>query len=153
MAIHRPNRRRLKIHRTYTVEEAARVLGVAKGTVRRWRKNGLPAIDERKPTLLRGRDLLDYLAARAKPKQPCPPGQCYCVKCKGPRAPACGMAEFVVITPTNGNLKALCPTCGSLMHRRTSLTQFEGIRSTLEVTIVDRFARLRDSDQPSTNDH
>jgi excisionase family DNA binding protein len=153
MARHRPNRRRLKIHRTYTVDEAARVLGVAKGTVRRWHKNGLAAIDTRKPTLLRGLDLLDYLAARTKPKQPCPPGQCYCVKCKAPKLPACGMAEYVVITPSNGNLRALCPTCGSMMHRRTSLTQLNAVRSNLDVTIVDRLARLRDSDQPSTNDH
>jgi excisionase family DNA binding protein len=153
MARHRPDRRRVKIHRSYTVDEAARVLGIAKGTIRRWLKHGLRATDSRKPTLIRGSDLLDYLKAKAKPKQSCPPGQCYCVKCKAPMEPAGGMAEFIVLTSTSGNLRAVCPTCETLMHRRTSMIQLQQIRSSLDVTIVERSPRLRDSNHPSTNDH
>jgi excisionase family DNA binding protein len=42
-----PNRRSIKIHRNYTVEEAARTTGCAKGTIRRWIKSGaLPAITD-----------------------------------------------------------------------------------------------------------
>jgi excisionase family DNA binding protein len=56
-----PNRRSIKIHRNYTVEEAARVTGCAKGTIRRWIKSGaLPAITDRKPNLILGGDLFDY---------------------------------------------------------------------------------------------
>jgi DeoR/GlpR family transcriptional regulator of sugar metabolism len=42
MAGKRPTGQRIKIHRSYDVTEAARALGVAKGTVRRWLKDGLP---------------------------------------------------------------------------------------------------------------
>jgi excisionase family DNA binding protein len=153
MARHRPDRRRVKIHRSYTVEEAARSLNIARGTVRRWLKRGLPAIDGRKPALIRGSDLQAYLNAKARPKHSCPPGQCYCVKCKAPKEPAGSMAEYVVMTPTSGNLRAMCPTCETLMHRRTSLSQLEEIRGFLDVTMVERSPRLRDSDKPSTNDH
>lgn len=139
MARHRPDRRRIKIHRTYTVDQAARTVGVSKATVRRWLKCGLPAIDTRKPALIRGTDLLEFLDARAKPKQPCPPGQCYCVKCKASREPGGGIAEFAQLTPSNGNLRGLCPTCGTMMHRRTSLTQLEQIRAVLDISIVERF--------------
>jgi excisionase family DNA binding protein len=60
-----PNRRSIKIHRNYTVEEAARATGCAKGTIRRWIKSGaLPAITDRKPNLVLGGDLFDYLKAR-----------------------------------------------------------------------------------------
>lgn len=46
----KPNRRAIKIHRNYTVEQAASVTGCAKGTIRRWIKSGaLPAITNRKP--------------------------------------------------------------------------------------------------------
>jgi hypothetical protein len=55
------------------------------------------------------------------------------------RPPDVGMAEFVQLTPTNGNLRGLCPTCGTLMHRRTSLKQLEQIRAVLDVSIVERF--------------
>jgi excisionase family DNA binding protein len=139
MARHRPARRRIKIHYSYTVDQAARTVGVGKATVRRWIKAGLPVIDNRKPALIRGADLLQFLNARAKPKQPCPPGQCYCVKCRTARPPAMDMAEFVQLTPTNGNLRGLCPTCGTIMHRRTSLQQLDQIRVSLDVSIVERF--------------
>lgn len=43
---------RVKVHRSYTVDEAARLLGVTKGTIRRWIGAGLPAITDRKPFLI-----------------------------------------------------------------------------------------------------
>jgi excisionase family DNA binding protein len=84
MARHRPDRRRIKMHLNYTVDEAARTVGVGRPAVRRWIKAGIPVVDGRKPALIRGVDLLEFLKTRAKPKRPCPPGQCYCVKCKTP---------------------------------------------------------------------
>jgi excisionase family DNA binding protein len=153
MARHRPDRRRVKIHRTYTVDETARLLAMAKGTVRRWLKHGLRKIDTRKQVLIRGSDLRDFLDTRSKPKQSCPPGCCFCVKCKTVNAPAGAMAEYVAITSTSGNLRGICPTCGNLMHRRISLAQLATINSRLEVTIVEQSPRLRERDNPSTTDH
>jgi hypothetical protein len=153
MSRHRPDRRRIKVHRAYTVDEAARLLGIAKGTVRRWLKNGLCSTDYLKPALIRGSDLADFLKSRGKAKQHCPAGHCYCVKCRSSRKPDGAMAEYIVLTATSGNLRAICPTCGSLMHRRTSIAQLELIRAELDVTIVETSPRLRDSRQPSTIDH
>jgi hypothetical protein len=127
------------MHLNYTVDEAARTVGTGKPAVRRWIERGLPVIDGRKPALIRGVDLLEFLKARAKPKQTCPPGQCFCVKCKTSHPPDGGMAEFVQLTPTNGNLRGLCPVCGTMMHRRTSLMQLEQIRGVLAVSIVGKF--------------
>jgi hypothetical protein len=151
MARHRPDRRRVKIHRPYTVEVTARLLGICRATVRRWLKQGLRTIDSRKPLMVRGVDLLEFLSARAKPKQPCPIGHCFCVKCRAPHPPAGAMAEFVVLTTTTGNLRALCPICGNMMHRRMSLAQLDQIRAALSVTIVDRVRSLSDISRPSTN--
>jgi excisionase family DNA binding protein len=153
MARHRPDRRRVKIHHPYTVDEVARLLDVAKGTVRRWLKSGLPAVDSHRPTLIRGRELHAFLAAKAKPKHPCPPGHCFCVKCKVAREPGGGMAEFVVLSPTSGNLRAICPICGTWMHRRTSTAQLSQLRAKIEVAVVERMPSLKEMACPSTNDH
>jgi excisionase family DNA binding protein len=135
------------------VDEAARAIGAARGTVRRWLDKGLPAIRDRKPFLILGDDLAAYMAGRARPKQPCPPDTCYCVKCRDVRRPAGDMAEFIAINARSGNLRALCPECGSLMHRRTSFVQLEAIRAILDVAIVERQPRLNDSGHLSTNEH
>lgn len=153
MAGHRLDRRRIKRHHSYTVDEAARAVGAARGTVRRWLDNGLPAIRDRKPFLILGDDLSAYMAGRAQPKQACPPGTCYCVKCREARRPDGNMAEFIAINAHSGNLRALCPDCGSLMHRRTSYDQLATIRAFLDVAIVERQPRLNDSGHASTNEH
>lgn len=145
MAGHRLDRRKVKRHHSYTVDEAARTVGAARGTVRRWLDKGLPAIRDRKPFLILGDDLAAYMAGRARPKRSCPPGTCYCVKCREPRRPAGNMAEFMPINAHSGNLRALCPDCGSLMHRRTSASQLAAIRAILDVAIVECQQRLNDS--------
>src|SRR5580704_10538170 len=88
-------RRGIKLHRSYKVEEAARIRNVSKRTVRRWIKAGLPAVADRKPILILGEDLLTFLAARKRRSHPCRPEECYCLKCRAPRRPAGGMAAFI----------------------------------------------------------
>ena len=48
----RLNWRKVKKHRSYTVDEVARLLSVHKGTVRRWTKNGLKVLDDQRPLLI-----------------------------------------------------------------------------------------------------
>ena len=149
----RPDRRRVKTHQSYTVDEVARTLEVSKGTVRRWQKSGLPSIDQRKPALIHGAELRRFLNARVTPKQPCPVGFCFCVKCKAPKKPAGQMAEFLHLNQSSGNLRAICPDCGTLMHRRTSRAQLELLKADLDVTILEPIPHLKDRSTPSTNDH
>ena len=166
------NRRGAKIHWNYTVDEAARALGVSKGTVRRWIKAGLPALTEKRPILIIGGDLLDFLAARSASKQKCQPDECYCVKCRAPRRPAGRMADFVPLTATSGNLRALCPECASLMHRRIGIAALEVLGRALELKCLPANGaptssklsglgeasalaprHITDSATPSLNDH
>jgi hypothetical protein len=153
MARHRLDRRRIKSHRCYTVEEIARLLGTHRGTVRRWLKQGLPTIDKQRPTMVRSTELLQFLTARTKPKTRCPPGHCYCVKCRAPRGPAGAMAELVPLSASNGNLRGLCPDCGTMMHRRVALSQLEELKTILDVTIVEAVRSLKDASLPCLNVH
>lgn len=149
----RPNWRSVKIHRNYTVEEAARTLGVAKGTVLRWITSGnLPALKERKPFLILGRELQAFLKARKSERQRCGPGQCYCFTCRAPRDAAERMADLRPITPKIGDLEALCCACGGLMHKRISLAKVPALRVLLDITIRQAPPRIGKCDAPSPND-
>lgn len=113
----RVNSRKIKRHRNYTVDEAARALGVTKPTVRNWINDGLPALKDQKPFLIIGSDLIAYLDARVPPKQKCRPHQCYCFKCRSPRNPAFGEVEFFQETAERGTIRALCIECTTVMHK------------------------------------
>lgn len=69
------NHRLVKIHRSYTAEEIARLFGIHKNTVRHWVKEGLATIDDKRPILILGYVLAAFLQARrTKNKQTCKPG-------------------------------------------------------------------------------
>jgi excisionase family DNA binding protein len=133
----RRDRRRIKILRSYTIEEVARLLGIHRNTVRHWIKGGLPVIDGKRPALILGSDLAEFLAARrAARRQTCHPGQMYCVKCREPREPAGRMADYVSSSPTAGALMGLCPICGTWINRRVSIARLPAVVGLLEVQMT-----------------
>jgi hypothetical protein len=147
-----PNHRRVKIHRSYTVEEIARLFGNHKNTVRAWIKAGLPTSDEKRPILILGSDLAEFLRARrASKKQPCRPCEIYCVRCRTPQFPAADMAEYQPITKQLGNLMAICPVCTSMMYRRVNSAQLGQFRAKIEITFPQALQRVSESRQSSVN--
>jgi len=134
------------------VEETADRLGVHKNTVREWIKRGLPIIDDRRPMLILGRDLFAFLQAkRVKNKQPCKPGEMYCLRCRVPKIPAGNMVEYEPKTEALGNLFAICPDCETGMNRRVSLAKLEQVRGEMDITFPQGLQRLVDSSQSSVN--
>jgi hypothetical protein len=134
----RPNHRLVKIHRNYTVEEAARLFGTHKNTVRAWVKAGLPTCDSKRPILILGRDLAAYLQARrTRDKWPCQPGEIYCVRCRAPKQPAGDVADYLPITESLGNLEGICPDCDTMIYRRASKAKLAQVRGKLDLTFVE----------------
>jgi hypothetical protein len=148
----RANPRLAKIHRNYTVEEIATLYGVHRNTVRNWIKGGLPVVDQRRPVLVLGSSLADYLRVRrVENKRPCRPNEIYCVRCHEPRTPTGGVVRYHPITPTQGNLVGMCPNCGAGLFRRVSATnlgQFEGL---LKVTLPPAGEHISKTVEPSVN--
>ena len=135
MARHRPKWHRIKVHRSYTVDEAARALGIAKGTMRRWLKDGeLPYLSDQKPALILGTSLKAFGKTRNKAKTKCKLHELYCFKCRAPSAPAGNMADFVQRSPKSGNLKAICG-CGTIMNKNVSNTTLQVLAAVLDITI------------------
>jgi hypothetical protein len=131
----RPNYRLAKIHRSYSVDEVSKLLDVHRNTVREWVKRGLRTCDDKRPMLILGRDLAEFLLARrVKNKQPCLPGQIYCVRCRAPKYPAGDMAEYQQNALGFGNLVGICPSCESMIYRRINLSRLALIRGKLDVT-------------------
>jgi hypothetical protein len=148
----RPNYRLVKIHRNYTVEEIACVLGVHKNTVRGWIKQGLRTIDRQRPTLILGSALSHFLKDRRRTgHKRCAPGEIYCVKCREPVRPAGGMADYVPRTSSLGTLTGICPGCENVIYRRVSRATLDESRGDLEVMIPQARSHLRDSRSLSVN--
>jgi hypothetical protein len=146
------NPRIVKIHRSYTVAEVADLFRMHKNTVRAWIKAGLPVIDDKRPALIQGLDLREFVQARRlKNRQTCPPGHIYCVRCRAPKAPGCDMVEYVPMTDTTGNLRGICPDCETLIHRRVSRTKIDLIRGQLNITIPEAESRISDRNSPTVN--
>jgi transposase-like protein len=147
-----PNHRLVKIHRNYTVEEIARLFSMHKNTVRRWIKNGLVTIDNKRPMLILGHVLVEFIKKRRiKNKQSCKPGELYCVKCRRPKFPAENMADYFSVTEKFGNLKAICPDCNSIMNRRVSLTMICQFLEKMDITFPEELRHIVESVKPSVN--
>lgn len=152
MAARRANPCAVKMHRTYTAVELAERLGVHKNTVRHWQAKGLSPIDRSRPALFHGQEVRAFLASRnASRKRPCSPGTLYCFRCRVPRPPALGMADFLETRPGFGNLEALCGTCGTIMHRRARYAALAAAMPGIDVQIREAPERLSGRPSPSLN--
>jgi len=152
MASRRVNPYLVKLHRSYTATELAALLNVHKNTVRQWQREGLKPIDSSRPALFHGKAIRTFLAARnAIRKRPCPPGTFYCFRCREPRPPALGMVDYVELKPGTGNLRALCETCTTIMHRRTRRSALTAAMPGIAVQIREAPLRLSGSPVPSLN--
>jgi hypothetical protein len=147
-----PNHRLVKIHRSYWVDEAARLFGVHKNTVHEWIKRGLPICGDKRRLLILGGDLAAFLKARrAKRKRPCKLSEIYCVCCRAPKIPAGGMVEYQPDSAMLGSLIAICPDCHSMMYRRASLAKLGQFQGQMNITLPQAQLRINDSTHPSVN--
>lgn len=134
MAKRHPNHRLVKLHRSYTVEEVAVMLGAHRNTVRHWLKNGLDVVDQRRPALILGTVLVTFLKDRRQSgKRPCKPGEIYCLRCREPRRPADDIVHYRPLNPDRGDLVGNCSACAAALYRRTSLVTLAQAAGDLQV--------------------
>jgi len=147
-----PNPRRVKVHRSYTVEEAAKLFGAHKNTVRNWLKQGLPRVDDRRPILILGRQLARFVHERRQSRrQRCAAGELYCFKCRKPKRSAAGTTEYLPTTTTAGNLRGTCADCGTRMCRRVSLRKLPVATGDLQVPLPQAQQRIVEGVDPSVS--
>ncbi|MCP5180217.1 MAG: helix-turn-helix domain-containing protein [Pseudomonadales bacterium] len=141
-------RRRINVNRIrllfcYSVHEVAELLGVHRQTVKRWIREGLTVLDNRKPILIPGVALKAFLMERkARKKQPCRVGEMYCLRCRKPRIPEGLRVECDRTTTALGMLRGRCSDCGTVMNRRVATAALHTWREVVELTFRERDPRL-----------
>lgn len=143
MPTRRIDPRRVKLHRSYSVPELAACCKVHKNTIRHWQASGLKPNDKTRPLLFQGAAIRAFLGARnASRKRPCPPGTLYCLRCREPRPPALGMVDYIPMTATSGNLRAICASCEAVMHRRARSDDLARIMPECSIQMAQAQPRL-----------
>jgi len=128
------------------------MLNAHKNTVRAWLRDGLKPIDQRRPVLIQGGQLASYVDARRKRRrQPCRPGEFYCFRCRMPKAPTAGTADYLPVTPSSGNLMARCSDCGTRMYRRVALRKLGAVAGAIKVALPQAQQRITECADPSLN--
>jgi len=134
----RPNPRAIKAARTYTVEEAAIVLGVSVGTIRSWVKSGLPLMRSQRPFLILGDALRNFLKDRAQASRaPLREDQLYCLTCKAGRTPMGLLVDCIPQTPKTARLLGLCNVCGGTCNRMISKSKIDDFSQVFCVAIKE----------------
>ena len=132
----RPDHRRLKATRSYTVTETAQTLGVSKGTVRSWLRNGLPALTMQRPTLVLGDHLRAYIQERRqKARFKLGVEELYCFSCKEPHSPMGNLVDAISQTVRTVRLQGLCPRCGKTSNRIIRRSALPGYCEIFDVAI------------------
>ncbi len=123
--------RRIKVHISYSIEEIASLLGLHEKTVRNWLTQGLPTIDQKRPLLIYGENLIEFLRKRQKSrKHPCQIDQFYCVKCKAPRTALGSLADLIFKNQKLLKLTALCAVCETKMNKIASSSSLHLLKKT-----------------------
>lgn len=126
--------RGIKSNKVYQVDELADAAGVSIPTVRNWLRVGMDKIDDQRPTMILGFQALKFLEAlKANAKQPLAMHEFYCMRCKAPRSPLGGLADYVPSTLTSGRLKALCSACECVCNRNISAKDLPEVSKVLDV--------------------
>lgn len=101
-------RKRPKFYCIYNYGEAAEVLSRHSDIVAGWVQAGrLTALTDRRPHLMRGVDLQDWLTAGCRQKERLQPGERYCLDCNTPCSSAKGLIE-TISSHSPLNLCAIC---------------------------------------------
>ena len=110
--------------RVYTIKLAARTIGVSEASLRKWARDGLRLITDKRPYLVRGADLVAFQKKReAACKADMGPGQFYCMTCKAPRDARDGSFSYAAITASTGRLGGVCDACSGNVGRFCSANE------------------------------
>lgn len=130
----RYNPKAVKIHNSYSIEEAANALGVTVQTIRAWAKKGLPILKAQRPFLILGCELRDYIEQRLdNSRVSLAAGEFYCLSCRKPTAPFGMMADYIASNASRGRLEALCSICECKCSRLTSKARLPEFASIMDI--------------------
>lgn len=145
------NTRHIKASYPYKIEEIAAIHNCHKNTVRGWIRNGLPIIDNQKPYLIYGSDLIFFIKQKQiRRKTKCQDHELYCLGCKAARTPWCNHIDIHIKNKKQINLAAFCSVCKKRMNKAGSFQKLSYYIEKFDVQTV-RGRHLLDRDTPPLN--
>lgn len=111
------------------------MLGLSTQTVRSWRKQGLIVMTEKKPHLILGEHLIEFVEVRQKPRVKMEPDQFRCFTCKLPRRALDSVVFYTDLTASRGQLEAFCEDCGAKCSRFSSRAKLPDLTQFFEVVM------------------
>jgi len=117
----KPDFRRIGPSQTYSIAELAKAVDRDSATVRRWIREGMPAMDQQKPLIIDGANAKEWLREKwTQRKQPCEPNEAHCVRCRKPQAFADGSRSIRQNTNKVLLISGECAVCGSRINKFAS---------------------------------
>ena len=124
----------IKLTYSYSIFQIAELYGLDKGTVRHWLKEGLKKIDGKRPFLINGADLKQFLKNRQKKrKRKCQPDELYCCRCRLPRKAKNNDVILEIKSEKVGRLRGLCCECDAEIYKLVSLKNLAEINEIFNV--------------------
>jgi len=119
---------------SYTIREIAELFRIHRQAVRRWIKAGLRTIDDSKPFLVHGNDLIDFLRERqSSRKRKCGPNQFFCCRCRAPREARDNRVNIHIRNAKQLNIAGRCEKCGARVNRAGSVGKLDDYSKTFVV--------------------
>lgn len=102
----------------YSVKDIAKLYKIHKRTVQEWFRKDLPKIDDRKPNLVLGYDLSDFIRNKQqKRKRKCLPNQFYCCKCREPRNSWNNLVDVKILNEKSLMIMGICALCKTAINK------------------------------------
>ena len=123
------NTRLIKQGCSYSTQDIVALYGLHKRTVQMWYSEGLSRIDDRKPYLVMGRDLKEFLDKRqGNRKRHCKPNEFYCFKCREPRTCWENAVDIKFQNEKRLLITGLCSQCETPVNKASSTKELEEIQ-------------------------
>jgi len=131
------NPKLIKHSRNYSTQEIANLLNTTVNTVSNWYKIGLKKIDDKKPSLVFGKDLINFLRDnKTKRKQRCAPNEFYCCKCKSPRKAWENAVDITYLDLRRLMISGICEQCGNKINKLAATKNIEELKKVLNFQVI-----------------
>lgn len=145
------NTRLIKQNLSYSTQDIGCLFGVHKRTVQEWYVEGLPRIDDRKPFLIMGFHLKEFLDKRqGSRKRKCQPKEFYCFKCQEPRQSWENIVDIKFLNEKRLMISGLCVQCNIPLNKICSTKKLDELHKIFVVQEI-RNKHLFGSSSPIYN--
>ena len=135
------NLRLIKLRESYTLKQIAELLNVHFRTVQAWKQEGLTTINQKKPFLVMGYDLKEFLSQKIQNKKiTLQPNEFFCTKCREAVRSIDNAVWLVTSGKTIGKqgfqelvIKGICENCNSKLNRFSHSGRLEEIRNNFDI--------------------